>query len=379
VPPSAPASARRIARRVLGSALAQALTTPHGVDRYVELVAPAFSLSDVRAEVVAVRHATARSVTLTLRPNENWRGFRAGQFVNLSAEVDGVRRTRCYSPASSAHEPDLLELTVHAVPDGTLSPHLKATARPGTVVELSQAGGDFHLSDARPRALLLISGGSGITATMSMLRTLCDEGYDGPIAFVHYARGGQDLAYATALPALARRHANVRLLRAWTGADAVAGELRGRFGPAHVEAAAAAAGLDLAATETFVCGPPGLVDAVSEHWLRDGLEARLHVERFAPPAAMVVAPADAAAATGSVRFARSGRAVPNTGAPLLEQAEAAGLTPRSGCRMGICHTCTCRKVAGAVRDVRSGEISADPDERIQICVSVPVGDVTLDI
>jgi hypothetical protein len=47
--------------------------------------------------------------------------------------------------------------------------------------------------------------------------------------------------------------------------------------------------------------------------------------------------------------------------------------------MGICHTCSCRKVAGRVRDVRTGEVSDAPDELIQICVNVPVGDVTLDV
>jgi ferredoxin-NADP reductase len=362
---------KRLTRRVLGSSLLEALATPHGVDRYVELVRPAFSLREVRAEVLAVRRPTARAVTLTLRPNANWRGFRAGQFVRLSVEVDGVRRTRCYSPASSAHVGDLLELTAHAQPDGEVSPFLRASARAGMVVSLSPAESDFVLPDERPRALLLISGGSGITPVMAMLRTLCEEGHDGPIGFLHYARDEHDVAYAEELRALAARHPNVRLLRGFSR-DPRGGELVGRFDPEHVRAA----GIDPADARTFASGPNGLLDAVRETWAREDLDARLHVETFAPPAPPVAAPGDA---TGSVAFARSGRAAPNSGAPLLDQAEAAGLTPQSGCRMGICHTCSCRKVAGAVRDVRTGEVSDAPDELIQICVNVPVGDVTLDI
>jgi ferredoxin-NADP reductase len=362
----------RLARRLLGSALAEALTTPHGVDRYVELVRPAFSLRDVRAEVVAVRRATARSVTLTLRPNANWEGFRAGQFVRLSTEVDGVRRTRCYSPASSAHVGDLIELTAHEQPDGEVSPFLRATARPGTVVSLSQAEGDFVLPDTRPGALLLISGGSGITPVMSMLRTLCEEGHDGPVAFLHYARDEHDVAYADELAALAARHPNVRLLRVFSRSPQ-AGELAGRFGRDHVRVA----GIDPAEALTFACGPTALVEAVRTTWAEDELDARLYVEQFAPPAPARVETDGVVA--GSVRFARSGREAPSTGAPLLDQAEAAGLTPESGCRMGICHTCTCRKLEGAVRDVRTGEVSTAPDELIQICVNAPVGDVTLDI
>jgi len=374
VPSTLAATARpnRLARRLLSSTLAEALTTPHGVDRYVELVRPAFSLRDVRAEVLAVRRATDRSVTLALRPNDNWQGFRAGQFVRLSVEVDGVRHTRTYSPASSAHAGDLLELTAHAQPGGAVSPFLRASAQPGMVVSLSQAEGDFALPDERPRELLLISGGSGITPVMSMLRTLCHEGYRGPIAFLHYARDEHDVAYARQLAELAAGHANVRLLRGFSRRPD-AGELHGRFNRQHIHAA----GIDPAEALTFACGPTALVEAVSTTWAEDSLDARLYVERFAPPAPAPVDPDGVVA--GSIRFARSGREAASDGATLLQQAEAAGLTPKSGCRMGICHTCTCRKLEGAVRDVRTGEISTAPDELIQICVNAPVGDVTLDI
>jgi stearoyl-CoA 9-desaturase NADPH oxidoreductase len=47
--------------------------------------------------------------------------------------------------------------------------------------------------------------------------------------------------------------------------------------------------------------------------------------------------------------------------------------------MGICHTCTCRKLAGQVRNVNSGELSSCEDEEIQICVSVPAGDLELNL
>ena len=67
----------------------------------------------------------------------------------------------------------------------------------------------------------------------------------------------------------------------------------------------------------------------------------------------------------------------NTGMPLLEQAEDAGLLPDHGCRMGICNTCSCRKRCGTVRNLLTGETSATENELIRICVSVPVGDVEI--
>jgi hypothetical protein len=45
--------------------------------------------------------------------------------------------------------------------------------------------------------------------------------------------------------------------------------------------------------------------------------------------------------------------------------------------MGVCNTCAIKKNSGAVRHVVSGEVNADTDETIKICVQVPIGDVAV--
>ena len=69
----------------------------------------------------------------------------------------------------------------------------------------------------------------------------------------------------------------------------------------------------------------------------------------------------------------------NDGTTLLEQAEALGLKPEFGCRMGICLSCTSRKTEGTVRNVLTGATSDEPDEDIQICVTAAVGDCTVQL
>lgn len=64
---------------------------------------------------------------------------------------------------------------------------------------------------------------------------------------------------------------------------------------------------------------------------------------------------------------------------LLEVAEAAQLKPRYGCRMGICHQCSCRKSEGVVMNTLTGKLSGPGEEAIQLCVSVPQGPVVIDI
>src|SRR5258708_30874641 len=179
--------AQTLTGRVLRSPLVDLLTGPHGVDRYTELVDPTWTAGYARAKMIAVRRQTSRSVTLTLEPNQAFTGFRAGQHINLTVEIDGRRRTRPYSPASAEGAP-YIELTIGRHDAGLVSNHLYEHARPGMVVGLDSVGGDFVLPTARPRRILFVSGGSGITPVMSMLRTLPAESYTGEVAFVHYAR-----------------------------------------------------------------------------------------------------------------------------------------------------------------------------------------------
>jgi len=106
--------ARTFRDRILGSDLVDLLTGPHGVDRYTELVDPTWTKGEARAKIVDVRRSTPRSVTLTLAPNESFtaaHAVKAGQYVNLSVEIDGRWHTRCYSPAN-VEGSDHLELTV---------------------------------------------------------------------------------------------------------------------------------------------------------------------------------------------------------------------------------------------------------------------------
>jgi stearoyl-CoA 9-desaturase NADPH oxidoreductase len=365
----APPRPRRLGQKLLGSGLLDLLAGPPGVDGYLEQVRPTWAVRDCRAEVTSVERLTPDSVTLGLRTNLAWEGFRAGQFVRVAVEIDGAWRTRCYSPASAAGTGRDLEITVKSHPEGLVSNHLVEHARPGMFVGLSQADGDFALPDERPGRMLLISGGSGITPVMSILRTLCAERHSGAISFLHYAPDADRAIYRDQLERIALRHPNLRLARSYTRARGE-GELDGHFDLGHVRRLEP----ELGRAETFACGPPALLDAVREAWADAGTEERLHVESFLPP---TLAPESGP--EGSIHFAGSDVEVENSGAPLLEQAEAAGLNPEFGCRMGICHTCSCRKTAGTVKNLSTGELSVTDEEDIQICISAPVGDVVVEI
>lgn len=368
MPPLIP---KQTVRTLINSPLAQALTWPHGVDRYLELLDPLLAAGETRARMVAVHRETADCCTLVLKPNARWAGFEPGQHVQVGVELDGVRRTRCFSVSSSAKRADgFITLTVKAQADGFVSRHLIEAARMGDVISLSAASGEFVLPKARSDRLLLISGGSGITPVMSMLRSLLDEQYAGEIVFLHYARTRADAIFADELTAIAQAHANVRVVTSYTREKGPKNsEWSGHFSAQHPQGLCA----DYAQWPTFACGPAPLIESVQAHWKEVGAEGNLKVEYFQPPVRQNKA------SGGEVRFAHSERLAIDNGATLLEQAEAAGLNPEYGCRMGICHTCTCKKTAGQVRNLLTGELSENGEQDIQPCISVPVGDVTLNL
>ena len=369
--------ARQPINRLLRSRLVAGLTSPRRIDDYLQLVDPSWSVEEVRARVVGVRSEAGQATSLLLKPNENWRGFRAGQFVQLSVTIDGVRHTRCFSLSSAPEDGQPLRLTIKRIADGRLSAWARARARIGDVVSLSQAQGRFVLPDPVPKKLFFLSGGCGITPILSMARHLAAVGHRGEVAWMHFAP--HEAMFDDELARLAK-DLNLRLAVVPTRADGAETAKPVRFSLARLEAFEPAWAEGLA----FVCGPEGLSRAAMELWSARSARDRLSVEQFHFSGGSIrpAAPAEAASSSASYRltFAKSRRECEGSGGvTLLEQAESAGMRPTHGCRMGICHTCTCHKVSGTVRNELTGESSSAADEEIRICISTPLSDVTLDL
>jgi ferredoxin-NADP reductase len=327
---------------------------------WADALGTTWSATEPRARVVDVIDETHDVKTFVLRPNRRWRGHRAGQYTTVTVAIDGVNVQRCYSIASAPGE-DRIAVTVKRGRPGGVSSRLHTNVRRGHVLRLGDAAGDFVLPDPAPPRLLLLSGGSGITPVMAILRDLARRDAVRDVVFAHYARCREDVIFGDELSALAARHRGLRLILGLSSED-------GRFDAGRLAEQIP----DLRERTTFLCGPEGLMARVDEMWKRAG--ASLTRERFAAPA--LVAPSAAGSVTvGLARSGRSGAARPS--ASLLDELERGGERPRHGCRMGICHTCTCRKHHGTVENLITGAVSSAPDEEIQLCVSVARSDVEL--
>jgi stearoyl-CoA 9-desaturase NADPH oxidoreductase len=340
--------------------VARRFTLDRQIEFWLREIDSSWSLRGLRARVVDVKDETHDVKTFVLAPNRSWPGHRAGQFVTVEVEVDGVRMTRCYS-LSSAPGDRRCAITVKRVDEGRVSAWLHDHLQRGHGLAIGQPAGDFVLPNPIPGKLLLLSGGSGVTPVMSILRDLADQKAIRDVVFVHAARSARDVIFASELEQLAARHPGLRLAIVLED-DAAHG---GRIDAAKLLALVP----DFAQRETWLCGPPGMMDALAPIWTRAGIAERLRMERFVPPP--LPAPvAGAAPAQVAFTLLRSGRRIESDGSgTLLDQLERAGERPAYGCRLGICNTCRCRKRAGIVENARTGEVSSEGEEDIRLCVS----------
>ena len=365
---TAPTISRLFSRRIT-----RTLLTPHPVEHYVRSLGVSWSDDPTGTTVVTVDRPVPDVTVLTLRLPTGVDRPAPGAALEIGVVIDGVVHRRHYSPVDPASRADgLATIAVRRHPGGVVSDFLWDEAAPGMRLLLGDPVGEIALTEDRPTDVLLISGGSGITPMLSIASTLAAEQHPGRVAWLHYARRVEDVPFADRIRELARAGVDVRIVP--TSGEPSPGDPGGQLTPGHLTAAH----LDAVApwredATVFLCGPQALADGVEEMFGPERFAEVLR-ERFTATTGPVPE-----GDGGTVTHLRSGVTAHNAGTTLLEGAEAAGLSPTFGCRMGICHTCTAVRVSGATRDLRTGEVDTEPGCHVQICVSAPVGDVEIEL
>ena len=344
--------------------VAARVTTPLLPDDYLKLANPLWSARELRGRVVEVRRETEDSATLVIKPGWGFSfEYQPGQYIGIGLLVDGRWRWRSYSLTSSpVRGSRTITITVKAMPEGFLSTHLVGGVAPGTIVRLAAPQGNFVMPDPAPAKVLFITGGSGITPVMSMLRTLERRAQITDVVHLHSAPTESDVMFAAELSDLERGHDGYRLRLRSTRTE-------GRLDLSRLDDEVP----DWRDRQTWACGPEGMLSSAERAWSAAGVDDLLHLERFA------VSKAAAHGQGGTVEFARSGKSVTvDAATPLMDAGENVGVRMPFGCRMGICQSCVVGLLDGHVRDLRNGA-EHEPGSRIQTCISAASGDCVLDV
>lgn len=358
---------------------------------------------------VDIRPETHDVKTFSFRTEHNGKPVlflhKPGQFVTIRLAHEGQLVPRSYTIASSPSQPFTLQMTTKRDPNGLVSRFMHDHFSVGDLLPVYGPGGHFNFFDVKPRKdVLMLSGGSGITPLMSMLRYLsdtCDR--DHRITFLHAARTPDDIIFRKELELIAECTGTT--IGFICQSDAEEGMDQG-FLTSDILSSRVPGLLD---HTVLCCGPAPFMNAVKSILREAEFDlAHYHEESFgttsernnpasATPATLTMAeapPAAASAETGvapsveaqlagnMIIFANSGRQVEYTpGETILDIASREGIAIPTNCQMGLCGTCKTGCSSGlVVMDEEEGLTDADRENGLVLtCCGRPHGAVTMDL
>ena len=355
--------------------VAQSLTQQNKISAYLEpliqMAVPGWTTEAIRSKVIQVRPETNDVYILVIRPGKRWKGFTAGQHLQITAEQNGTLQTRFFSVSSApAHfrKTGLIEMSIRVQEGGRVTPWLREAFAAGGICNLTQAEGDFVLP-AGNDSVLMIAGGSGITPFRSMLSQMAATGDKRDAHLMFYVRDEANALFKEEFEKIAAQHDNIRVTF-MNSAE------KGVFSAEHIQEVCP----DFVERKIMICGPTPMIQLVRGVVAEQGVSAENIMFEYFGAAPIELDRADAKDAY--VNFEKGGVAAMSSAenpVSLLELAEQNGLKPLAGCRVGVCHQCKCTKKSGVVLNTLTGQYSDTGREDIQLCVSVPVNDVVLDV
>jgi benzoate/toluate 1,2-dioxygenase reductase subunit len=229
------------------------------------------------ASISAVRQLSDSTISLSIKGESLSKlAFLPGQYVNL--QVPGSEQTRAYS-FSSLQKDGEVSFLIRNVPGGLMSSFLTGLAKAGDSMSLAGPLGSFYLRDIR-RPLLLLAGGTGLAPFTAMLEKIAEEGSEHPLHLIYGVTHDHDLVEMDKLEAFAARIPNFTWSACVASPDSSypqKGYVTQHIAPKH---------LNDGDVDVYLCGPPPMVEAVSQFIREQGIApANFYYEKFAASAA----------------------------------------------------------------------------------------------
>ncbi|WP_315809554.1 benzoate 1,2-dioxygenase electron transfer component BenC [Pseudomonas sp. C9-3] len=229
------------------------------------------------ASISAVRQLSESTIALSIQGEALSKlAFLPGQYVNL--QVPGSEQSRAYS-FSSLQKDGEVSFLIRNVPGGLMSSFLTGLAKAGDSMTLAGPLGSFYLREIK-RPLLLLAGGTGLAPFTAMLEQIAERGSEYPLHLIYGVTHDFDLVELDRLEAFAVRIPNFT----WSACVASPQSSYPRKG--YVTQHITPAHLNDGEVDIYLCGPPPMVEAVSQYIREQGITpANFYYEKFAASAA----------------------------------------------------------------------------------------------
>jgi ferredoxin-NADP reductase len=321
---------------------------------------------ELKAQIVRVIDEAPGVKTYVMRPNQHWRGFKAGQHVEVSLNIDGETVPRHYSISSLPN--GRFSFTVKRVEGGKASGWMHQHLRAGVVLKIGHPQGRFCREVSSAGKALFLVAGSGITPCHSMVNDLLRQApsHAQSLQVMAQFKSSGEVIFAQALQRWVQ--AGVKVHTAFSQSSAGTGS--GTSTSARIDATVLAAQCpDITSRDVYLCGPDGFMQAMMAHLQTLGVDAkRIHTERFSFASEAHAPEAHFQAEGAEVYFQHLDTRITLTasdqGKTLLQIAQNHGVNVESGCCQGMCGTCRLVAHEGQVSGNALGKV-------VYLCTAYP--------
>jgi len=344
-----------------------------------------------RLTISEVRRETADSVSIVFDVPQSAAqqfAFKAGQHLTLRAEIDGEDTRRTYSVCTAPGDGEI-RIAIKQMPGGRFSSWANAHLKSGQIIDVLPPMGRFVLPEKQSRTphYVALSGGSGITPVISILKTTLRENPNSRFTLLYGNRDSLSIMFLEELAALKNRFIDRLEVYHFLENEAEEIELfNGRLDRTKCDEILSTL-VDVNDADTFfICGPGPMMDAAEAALLARGVSLdRILIERFTTSALSAEQIArnealqqKAAGATLSVLLdgRRSNIRYDAEKGSILDSVQAAGLPAPYACKGGVCTTCRAKILSGSAEMKKNYGLTEQETAAgyVLTCQAVPTSD-----
>lgn len=286
--------------------------------------------------------------------------FRQGQHLTLKADINGEDVRRSYSLCSSPDE-NQWKVAVKLIPSGKFSTYINNNLKTNDDIEVMSPSGTFgvEVNPENTKNYLFFAAGSGITPVLSMVKAHLKAEPNATCKLFYVNKTAKSIIFKEELEQLRNKYFGRLEIYYFLTKERRDIELfNGRFDDEKMKVLTKTF-IDIPDTsEVFLCGPEKMVNYVSDYLINAGLPKELvHFELFVTGlsdedikraerlAKQNVEGVEVTILDGGKEFAFT---MTKEYDNILDAALGAGADLPFACKGGVCSTCKCRVIEGAV-------------------------------